>query len=118
MKILHSADWHLDTPQPDLRKDLLSIPGKIADLARREKCDLMLLSGDLFDGKATPVTIKAVQRALEEVRIARQRGLTVYVETCPHYLLLDDKVQKALKAAEEGNEERNDHGTDHSADNG
>ena len=35
-----------------------------------------------------------------------------------YYLLLDDKVQKALKAAEEGNEERNDHGTDHSADNG
>ena len=35
-----------------------------------------------------------------------------------YYLLLDDKVQKALKAAEEGNEERNDHGTDHPADNG
>ena len=35
-----------------------------------------------------------------------------------YYLLLDDKVQKALKVAEEGNEERNDHGTDHPADNG
>ena len=33
-----------------------------------------------------------------------------------YYLLLDDKVQKALKAAEERGEE-NDHGTDHSADN-
>ncbi len=32
----------------------------------------------------------STKEALEEVRIARQRGQTVYVETCPHYLLLDD----------------------------
>ncbi len=30
--------------------------------------------------------------ALEEVRAARRRGQTVYVETCPHYLLLEDSV--------------------------
>jgi len=30
--------------------------------------------------------------ALEEVRRARQRGQTVYVETCPHYLVLEDQV--------------------------
>lgn len=30
--------------------------------------------------------------ALEEVERARQRGQTVYVETCPQYLLLDDSV--------------------------
>ena len=30
--------------------------------------------------------------ALEEVRAARRRGQTVYVETCPHYLLLEDGV--------------------------
>ena len=32
----------------------------------------------------------STREALEEVRIARQRGQIVYVETCPHYLLLDD----------------------------
>ena len=32
----------------------------------------------------------STKEALEEVRIARERGQTVYVETCPHYLLLDD----------------------------
>ncbi len=32
----------------------------------------------------------STKEALEEVRVARQRGQTVYVETCPHYLLLDD----------------------------
>ena len=35
-----------------------------------------------------------------------------------YYLLLDDKVQKTLKTAEEGIEERNGHGNDHPADNG
>ena len=69
MKILHSADWHLDTPQPGLRSHQLSIPGKIADLARREKCDLMLLSGDLFDGPYTRESLDAVRRALRALAI-------------------------------------------------
>ncbi|MBD5150657.1 MAG: dihydropyrimidinase [Oscillibacter sp.] len=32
------------------------------------------------------------RESLEEVRAARRRGQRVYVETCPHYLLLDDSV--------------------------
>ncbi|MDE7218205.1 MAG: dihydropyrimidinase [Oscillospiraceae bacterium] len=32
------------------------------------------------------------REALEEVRAARRRGQTVYAETCPHYLLLEDSV--------------------------
>lgn len=34
----------------------------------------------------------STREALEEVRSARRRGQTVYVETCPHYLLLTDSV--------------------------
>ena len=32
----------------------------------------------------------STKEALAEVRAARERGQTVYVETCPHYLLLDE----------------------------
>lgn len=32
------------------------------------------------------------RESLEEVRAARKRGQTVYVETCPQYLLLEDSV--------------------------
>lgn len=32
------------------------------------------------------------QKALEEIRAARKNGQTVYAETCPQYLLLDDSV--------------------------
>ncbi len=32
----------------------------------------------------------STREALEEVKIARARGQEVYVETCPHYLLLED----------------------------
>lgn len=32
------------------------------------------------------------REALREVEAARKRGQTVYVETCPHYLLLDESV--------------------------
>ena len=42
----------------------------------------------------TPVIIVhlSTKESLEEVRAARSRGQVVYVETCPHYLLLEDSV--------------------------
>ena len=74
MKILHSADWHLDSPiigrtetQTSLLKGaLLEVPHKIAAAAKAERCDMMLIAGDIFDGAATPESIKAVKNALEE----------------------------------------------------
>ena len=72
MKILHSADWHLDSPfaghtreqRETLRKALRKIPALVAETCRREGCDLMLLSGDLFDGPYTPESLDAVRDAL------------------------------------------------------
>ena len=77
IKLLHSADWHLDSPlqgrTPEqtalLRAQLLAVPGKLAQLCRAEQCDLMLLSGDLFDGSYTPESYRAVYRALEEAAV-------------------------------------------------
>ena len=77
MKILHSADWHLDAPMTGrteeqaryLRQELRKIPEKITALAKQEKCDLILLAGDLFDGEYTQDSFRAVRNALEEVEI-------------------------------------------------
>lgn len=77
IKILHSADWHLDSPlqgrtpeQTDLLKQaLLQLPKKITAAARAEGCQLMLLSGDLFDGPASPESLAALRCALEDVQI-------------------------------------------------
>ena len=77
IKILHSADWHLDSPlqghSPEqtavLRRALLEIPGKIAALCRSECCDLVLLSGDLFDGAYTREGYLALLGALEEMAV-------------------------------------------------
>ena len=72
LKLLHSADWHLDAPlsgfSPEqrqlLRRAQLTIPERIADLCRRECCDLVLLAGDLFDGIPSRETVEAVKAAL------------------------------------------------------
>ena len=77
MKILHSADWHLDAPLTGhseenaaiLRRESLRIPEKIAKLCKAEGCDLLLLSGDLFDGKYSRQSLIAVRSALESVKI-------------------------------------------------
>ena len=77
MKILHSADWHLDAPMSGhseeetlrLRRELRKIPEKIAKLCKAENCDLMILAGDLFDGPYTKESMTAVRTALESVQI-------------------------------------------------
>ena len=77
MKLLHSADWHLDAPMSGktpaqnrfLRQELLSVPDKVAKLCQELDCEILLLSGDLFDGVYTKESYQAVYRALENVRI-------------------------------------------------
>lgn len=77
MKILHSADWHLDAPFAGrteeqaawLRRELLKIPGKVAAVCREENCDMMVLSGDIFDGSHTRESLDALIAALTEVRV-------------------------------------------------
>lgn len=77
IKILHSADWHLDAPMAGLtaqqktflQKESRLLPGKIAALCDQEKCDLLLLAGDLFDGTPSRETVQAVQAALGSLQI-------------------------------------------------
>ena len=73
MKILHSADWHLDAPMAAgddaLRAALLAVPGKLAALCKEENCDMVLLAGDIFDGPATAESIRALRTALEEMAV-------------------------------------------------
>lgn len=77
MKILHSADLHLDSPfaglteiqARQLRRAQLALPGKLAALCRSERCDLMLLAGDLFDGPWTRESLDALRFALEEAAV-------------------------------------------------
>lgn len=77
MKILHSADWHLDAPlrslNPEqarkLRREMLRIPQRIGNLCRENGCQMILLSGDLFDGPYSRESMDAVYRALEEAAV-------------------------------------------------
>ena len=73
IKILHAADLHLDSPLSGrdrvLREHLLSIPGKLAHICRREKCHLVLLAGDLFDGPYTKESLNALRQALAEMDV-------------------------------------------------
>lgn len=72
LKILHTADWHLDSPfgsLPEAQREQLRaaqrrLPGLIADLCLQEHCDLVLLAGDIFDGKPSRETIELVKRAM------------------------------------------------------
>jgi len=77
MKILHTADWHFGapltghTPQATqyLRAQLQAVPEKIATLCREEKCDLMLIAGDVFDGTVGRDTVRHVKQVLGDLQI-------------------------------------------------
>ena len=72
LRILHSADWHLDSPfsgfsegkRECLKEAQRRLPGQIADLCLREGCDLLLLAGDIFDGPYTRETAEILKAAL------------------------------------------------------
>lgn len=77
IKILHSADWHLCSPLSSLaehlRQPLLqalnTLPEQVAQICCRESCDLVLLSGDIFDGPCTTETRITLCRALEGMQV-------------------------------------------------
>lgn len=76
IRFLHAADLHLDSPFHGLapaeaakrRQEQRKLIRDIAELANSQKCDLVLLSGDLFDSEnAFPETVEALCRALESM---------------------------------------------------
>ena len=77
IKILHSADWHLDAPMSGYSAEILrslqaesrQIPQAVIRLCKEEGCVLLLLAGDLFDGAASAQTVASVQNALAQLDI-------------------------------------------------
>lgn len=59
IKFIHSADWHLDSPfsarnaqeAAQRRAELRQLPERLADYVNEHGIGLVLLTGDLFDGK-------------------------------------------------------------------
>ena len=72
LKILHTADWHLDSPflglpadvREQLRASQRKLPGLLGELLRREGCSLALLAGDIFDGVPSRETVEGLKREL------------------------------------------------------
>lgn len=77
IKILHSADWHLDSPMlfrdpaktRQLRQALTRIPGQITAICKAQGCDMMLLPGDLFDGAYATETLHILRNALADAAV-------------------------------------------------
>lgn len=77
LRILHSADWHLgsgfagfpEEKQRFLKERHSTIAGKVADLCRRERCDLLLLSGDILEGKVSREILEELKRELSRCGI-------------------------------------------------
>ena len=77
LRILHTADWHMDAPfvsfseaqRSFLRRQQLALPEKIAEICRREQCDLVLLAGDIFDGIPSREAVDRVRNALADCAV-------------------------------------------------
>lgn len=77
LKLLHSADWHLGSPFsgfPDDQRGCLirahrKIPGRILEIAHGEAVDMVLLSGDLFDGRVSRENVDLMKHTLREFQV-------------------------------------------------
>lgn len=77
VKILHAADFHLDSPYASLteekarerRREGREIMLELAQLANSERCRIVLLSGDLFDSTASyHETLESMVKMLSEIK--------------------------------------------------
>ena len=77
VKFLHAADFHLDSAFAGLsperarlrRQESREMPGRLVDWANDHGAELLLLSGDLFDGaEVYPETVEALVGALGRFR--------------------------------------------------
>lgn len=77
LKILHTADLHLDSPfaafpeaaRERLRAAQLRLPELLVSACRREGADILLLAGDVFDGPYRKSTARALADALEDCAV-------------------------------------------------
>ncbi|KJS18740.1 MAG: hypothetical protein VR72_21215 [Clostridiaceae bacterium BRH_c20a] len=76
VKILHCADFHFDTPFRELsgtiaekrKEDLRETFGRVVNLAKQERVNIMLLCGDLFDNQmVSRMTIDYLISKLREI---------------------------------------------------
>ena len=87
LKLLHSADLHLDSPFEALssgkaairRSEQRSLLSALADLAQRERVDLVLLSGDLLDSSCA-----YYETGEELLRCLRRMGVPVFLAPGNH----------------------------------
>ena len=72
-RIIHGADFHLDSPFTGLppekarqrRRESRELLEKLGELAKRERAELVLLAGDLFDGERVyPETVERLRAVL------------------------------------------------------
>lgn len=86
----------IDARIAELKADGLSADVSAHPLARPDYCEAEAVSRVLRIAQAADAPIVIVhttnKAALDEIAAARRRGQTVYVETCPQYLALDDSV--------------------------
>lgn len=73
MRILHIADCHLG--RRGREEHIFSQLGRVAEVCLRERVDLLLIAGDLFDGANPPPVLK--ERLLEVLTPLRERGIRV-----------------------------------------
>lgn len=87
VRILHTADLHLDTPFDALspgkaatrREELRELPGKIARVAIREKVDILLFAGDILDSGSY-----FRETGEELLRVLRNLPLPVFISPGNH----------------------------------
>jgi len=88
IKFIHTADLHLGAPvnsgetPPEGLQELFAEAGytafkRIVKLAREQKVDFMVISGDLYDREAR--SVKASRIFVNQCRLLKEQGIEVYI---------------------------------------
>lgn len=106
IKLIHAADFHLDSPFTGCdirmaemrREELRSTFVNFMMYAKEKQVDLLLLSGDIFDGDTLqPKTVDMVER---EFRSLTERGTKIIIAPGNHDPYTKDGIWSKLKLPE------------------
>ena len=103
MKILHTADWHLNDMlgRVDRTEDLRRRVERVAELCDEHRVDVLLIAGDLFSDQATAEQVAESFRHLRATFAGFfDRGGTILAVTGNHDQ--DRRVHRPLKVARAG----------------
>jgi exonuclease SbcD len=104
MRLLHTSDWHLGSRLHghDRTDELFGQVGRVLEIAERERVDVLLVAGDIFECRSRQTAHEVTKRLSQILSPHIRRGLRVILLPGNHDDRIHFRMMRALLELEHG----------------